>query len=60
MPMDAPCCENGMKSISQQVANKLIPFLATQPKTPELIALVKGLIEIHPAFTKLVDIFIDA
>ncbi len=56
--MDPPCCNNAMLSISQEVTAKLLPYLAAQPRTPELVELMRQLIRIHPEFAKLMDLFV--
>jgi hypothetical protein len=47
-----------MLSISQEVTAKLLSYLAGQPRTPELVDLVRQLIRIHPEFDKLMDLFV--
>jgi hypothetical protein len=47
-----------MLSISQEVTAKLLPYLAAQPRTPELVELMRQLIRIHPEFAKLMDLFV--
>lgn len=59
MPLNPPCCENAMHAVAQQSANALLIYLASQPRTPELIALVQRLIVIHPTYTKLLEVFVD-
>ncbi len=58
MPMDPPCCDRAMLSLSREVTAKLLPYLAAQPRTPELVGLVRQLIRIHPEFDKLMDLFV--
>ncbi len=48
-----------MLAVAQQSANALLTYLASQPRTPELIALVQRLIVIHPTYTKLLEVFVD-
>lgn len=56
--MNPPCCDNAMKSVSQDVIAKLLPYLAKQPHTTELVELMRQLIRIHPEFAKLMDVFV--
>jgi hypothetical protein len=58
MPMNPPCCENAMQSVTQVVAGKLLSYMATQPRTYELVELVRQLIMVHPEFAKLMDVFV--
>ena len=58
MPMDARCCTNAMNSTVESIAATLIPYLKTQPHTPELIRMIRKLIELNPAFGVLLDMFI--
>ena len=48
-----------MHAVAQQSANALLTYLAGQPRTPELIALIQQLIVIHPTYTKLLEVFVD-
>ena len=56
--MNPPCCDRAMLSISHEVAAKLLSYLAGQPRTSELVELVRQLIRIHPEFAKLMDVFV--
>lgn len=56
--MDPPCCNNAMLSISREVTAKLLSYLVSQPRTPEMVDLVRQLIRIHPEFDKLMDLFV--
>jgi len=48
-----------MKSVSQTVVSKLLPYLVAQPRTPALVELVRGLVLVHPEFAKLLDVFVE-
>ncbi len=60
MPMNPPCCDNAELIISNQVSVELLKYLAAAPRTPELVELVRRLVRIHPAFDKLMDLFVPA
>jgi hypothetical protein len=47
-----------MNSTAESIAATLIPYLKTQPHTPELIRTIRKLIELNPAFGALLDMFI--
>jgi hypothetical protein len=49
-----------MLAVSNQVIGELLKYLADKPRTPELMALVRCLIRINPAFDKLLDIFVNS
>ena len=42
----------------REVISKLLPYLAAQPRTPELVELVRGLVVFHSEFAKLLDVFV--
>ena len=58
MPMNPPCCDNAMQFTVREVISKLLPYLAAQPRTPELVELVRGLVVFHSEFAKLLDVFV--
>lgn len=47
-----------MNSTAESIVATLIPYLKTQPHTPELIHTIRKLIELNPAFGALLNIFI--
>jgi hypothetical protein len=58
MPMEARCCTNAADNMSESVVKILIPYLRSQPHTPELIKVIRKLMELNPAFGALLDMFI--
>jgi hypothetical protein len=58
--MNPPCCDNAELIISNQVSAELLKYLAAAQRTPELVELVRRLVRIHPAFDKLMDLFVPA
>jgi hypothetical protein len=45
-----------MRAVARESVTVLLPYLMAQPRTPELVALVRNLIAIDHEYTKLIDI----